>query len=156
VRSIWSGVRLVNPADVALDARYLQADQVALIPGVPIQGTVDLSHARIGLLLGDPACWPPTLDLSGLTYQALEPQLPARKRLRWLARHPQGDEPQPYVQLASHYSAMGQLAQARCVGNRTVRSMTSCQSSRLASSATWRDSMMRSSAPMRSCSRRSM
>jgi hypothetical protein len=47
-------------------------------------------------------------------------------------------------------------ALAQRVGNRTARSMTSCQSSRLASSATWRDSMVRSSAPMRSCSRRSM
>ncbi len=108
-------VRLVNPADVALDARYLQAGQVALIPGGSVQGTVDLSHARIGLLLDDPACWPATVDLSGLTYQALEPQLPARERLRWLARHPQGHEPQPYEQLASYYSAMGQPAQARRV-----------------------------------------
>ncbi|HEY4854427.1 MAG TPA: hypothetical protein VII22_26880 [Streptosporangiaceae bacterium] len=108
-------VHLVNPADVALDARYVEAGQLALIPDEPIQGTVDLSHARIGLLTDDPACWPATLDLSGLTYQALEPQLPARDRLRWLTRHTQGHEPQPYEQLASYYSTTGQPAQARRV-----------------------------------------
>ena len=69
--------RLANPDDVALDARYLQAGQVRLIPAAPVQSTVDLSHAHIGLLVDDPACWPAALNLSGLTYQALEPQLPA-------------------------------------------------------------------------------
>jgi hypothetical protein len=108
-------VRLVNPADVVLDARNLEAGQIALLPDDPIQGTVDLSHARVRLLTDDPARWPAMLNLSGLTYQALEPQLPARDRLRWLARNPQGHEPQPYEQLASHYSAIGQPAQARRV-----------------------------------------
>jgi hypothetical protein len=108
-------VRLVSPADDAVDARAVQAGQVALLPAEPVEGTVDLSHARIGLLIDDPACWPATLDLSGLTYQALEPRLPARERLRWLARHPPGHEPQPYEQLASHYTAIGQASQARRV-----------------------------------------
>jgi hypothetical protein len=108
-------VRLVNPAEVALDARYVEAGQVTLVPDEPVQGTVDLSHARIALLIDDPARWPAALDLSGLTYQALEPQLPARDRLRWLARHTQGHEPQPYEQLASHYRTTGQPAQARRV-----------------------------------------
>lgn len=67
------------------------------------------------MLVDDPACWPATLDLSGLTYQALEPQLPARDRLRWLARHSEGHEPEPYEQLASRYIAAGQPAQARRV-----------------------------------------
>jgi len=107
--------RLVNPADVVLDARYLEAGQVALLPDDPIQGTVDFSHARIRLLTDDPARWPTMLNLSGLTYQALEPRLPVRQRLRWLARNPHGHEPQPYEQLASHYSAIGQPAQARRV-----------------------------------------
>jgi len=110
-----SRVRLVSPGDVALDARAVQAGQLTLIPAEPIQGIVDLSHARIGLLIDDPAAWPAVLNLSGLAYQALEPQLPARERLRWLARTLEDHEPQPYEQLASHYSAIGQPAQARRV-----------------------------------------
>jgi hypothetical protein len=105
---------LINPAD-AVEAQALQAARVNLLPAEPIQGTVDLSHARIGVLVDDPARWPAALDLSGLTYQALEPQLPARDRLRWLARHSDGHEPGPYEQLASHYIAAGQPAQARRV-----------------------------------------
>jgi hypothetical protein len=107
--------RLVNPADVAMDARAMQAGQLVLHFAEPVQGTVDLSHARIGVLMDDPAYWPATLDLSGLTYDALEPPLPARDRLRWLARHSEGYEPEPYEQLASHYVAMGQPSQARRV-----------------------------------------
>jgi hypothetical protein len=105
--------RLASPAGVALDARYLQAGKVGLTCLELIQGSVDLSHARIGLLADDPACWPEALNLSGLTYQALEPQLPARERLRWLARNPRGHQSQPYEQLAAHYNAIGQPAQAR-------------------------------------------
>jgi uncharacterized protein YjbI with pentapeptide repeats len=108
-------VRLSSPAGVAVDARAMQAAHVTLVPAEPIQGSVDLSHARIGVLTDDPACWPAALDLSGLTYEALEPALPARDRLRWLARHSEGYEPEPYEQLASHYVAMGQPTQARKV-----------------------------------------
>jgi hypothetical protein len=107
--------RLVNPAGVAMDARAMHAGQLVLHFAEPVQGTVDLSHARIGVLMDDPACWPATLDLSGLTYDALEPPLPARDRLRWLARNSEGYEPEPYEQLASHYVAMGQPTQARKV-----------------------------------------
>ena len=108
-------VRLVNPAGNALSTRSMEAGQVSLLPAEPIEGTVDLSHARIGVLVDDPAGWPATLRLSGLSYQALEPQLPAHERLRWLSRDPRGYEPQPYEQLAAHYSAIGQPAQARRV-----------------------------------------
>jgi hypothetical protein len=97
--------RLVNPANVVLDARYLEAGQVALLPADPIQGTVDLSYARIRLLTDDPARWPAMLNLSGLTYQALEPQLPARDRLRWLARHSDSHEPGPHAQARRVLSA---------------------------------------------------
>jgi uncharacterized protein YjbI with pentapeptide repeats len=107
--------RLANPADVAMDARAMHAGQLVLHFAEPVQGTVDLSHARIGVLMDDPTCWPATLDLSGLTYDALEPPLPARDRLRWLARHSEGYEPEPYEQLASHYVAVGQPTQARKV-----------------------------------------
>jgi hypothetical protein len=108
-------VQLINPAKVALDARWLQAGTVALLPEEPIQGLVDLSHARIGVLIDEPQRWPAELNLSSLTYQALEPQLPARDRLRWLTRNRHRQEPQPYEQLASCYTAIGQPGQARKV-----------------------------------------
>jgi hypothetical protein len=69
-------VRLVNPGAVALDARFLHARALLLRPAEPIEGLVDLSHARIGVLIDEPKRWPTELNLSGLTYQALEPQLP--------------------------------------------------------------------------------
>lgn len=105
--------RLANPPDVALDARYLQAGQVELRPAEPVQGIVDLGYAHIGLLSDDPARWPAELNLTGLTYQALEPQLPARERLRWLALTQHSQNPQPYEQLAAYYNAIGQPTQAR-------------------------------------------
>jgi len=105
--------RLVNSPDVTLDARYLQAAQMQLTPACLVQGIVDLSYAHIGLLSDDPAHWPSALNLTGLTYQALEPQLPAHERLRWLALASNRQHPQPYEQLAANYNAIGQPAQAR-------------------------------------------
>jgi hypothetical protein len=106
-------VRLIYPGGHALDARGLQANELSLLPAEPIQGTVDLSNARIGILREDPTLWPERLNLDGLTYQVLNPPLTAGQRLRWLTRHPDGYAPQPYEQLAAYYIAIGQPAQAR-------------------------------------------
>jgi hypothetical protein len=76
---------------------------------------VDLSHGRIGLLRDDPRNWPAELGLDGLTYQMLEPWLPARQRQPWLARDPRGHPSQPYEQLAACYTAIGEPGQARAV-----------------------------------------
>jgi len=104
--------RLRNPGGTALNAITLQAAVLSLDLAEPADGLVDLRHASIGVLRDDPATWPDQLSLEGLTYQALEPRLPARQRLRWLARDPRGHQPQPYEQLAAHYNAIGQPAQA--------------------------------------------
>jgi len=108
-------VQLANPAGIALDAPAVQAQELVLLPSAPIQGTVDLSHASVGVLRDDPGSWPGRLNLEPFTYQALDPPLPARQRLQWLARDPRGHQPQPYEQLAAHYNAIGQPAQARIV-----------------------------------------
>jgi hypothetical protein len=108
-------VCLVNPGGVALDARMLRAAEVSLLPARPVQGLVILEHARIGLLRDDPATWPEATRLDGLMYEALQPALPARRRLEWLARDPSGYQPQPYEQLAAHYSKIGQPVEARRV-----------------------------------------
>ena len=105
----------INPGGVALDAHMLQAGEVSLLPGQPVQGTVILDHARIGLLRDDPTAWPAELHLDGLTYETLQPALPARHRLQWLARDADGYQPQPYEQLAALYTRTGQHTEARRV-----------------------------------------
>jgi len=80
-----------------------------------MQGLVDLGHARIGVLRDDPQNWPDELRLGGSSYEALEPQLPARQRLRWLALDRGSRSPQPHEQLAALYTATGQPADARQV-----------------------------------------
>lgn len=108
-------VRLDNGAADALSARALQAAEIIFRPAAPVRGSVDFSHARVEIFRDDPACWPEQIRLDGLAYQALEPRLPARERLRWLTRDPGGHQPQPYQQLAAHYTGTGQPAQARAV-----------------------------------------
>jgi hypothetical protein len=106
-------VCLINPGAVALDARMLQAAELSFLPAQPVEGSVILDHARIGLLRDDPSAWPDDLRLDGLMYETLQPPLPARRRLEWLARDPTGYHPQPYEQLAALYSRAGQQVEAR-------------------------------------------
>jgi hypothetical protein len=108
-------VRLLNPGGVAVDARALQATEVSLQSAEPIQGAVILSHARLGVLRDDPTHWPAELAVDGLTYDTLEPPVPARQRLRWLAAVTGGHLAQPYEQLAALYTRAGQPAEARQV-----------------------------------------
>jgi hypothetical protein len=107
--------RLRNPGGVALDAPQLQATEFVLRPAEPVQGTVRLSNARIGVLIDDPECWPDRMELDGLTYDALNPQLHARERLRWLAGDSRVPQPQIYEHLATYYTRIGQPAEARRV-----------------------------------------
>jgi hypothetical protein len=107
--------RISHPAGPALDASGLRAAELSLRTAEPMQGLIDLRHAQIGVLRDDPDCWPGQLSMDGLTYQALEPRLPARQRLDWLNRDPEGQQTQPYEQLAAHYTAIGQPGQARAV-----------------------------------------
>jgi hypothetical protein len=109
------GARIRNGPGTALDAGGLDARELSLQFAEPAEGLVDLRHAHIQILRDDPGRWPAQLSVDGLTYEALEPRLPARQRLRWLARDPGGHQPRPYEQLAAHYTATGQPAEARDV-----------------------------------------
>ena len=109
-RSVFS-----HPADTAIHAGGLRAQEFLLAADVRVEGGLDLTYATIGVLHDDPATWPDRLYLDGMTYQALSPRLPADRRLGWLARDPGGHQPQPYEQLAAQYTAIGQPAQARHV-----------------------------------------
>jgi hypothetical protein len=111
----FKDARICNATGVALDAAALDAGELSLQLAEQAQGLVDLRHARIKIVRDDPSSWPSTLSIDGLTYEALDPRLPARQRLQWLARDPSGHQPRPYEQLASHYTAIGQPAEARRV-----------------------------------------
>ncbi|NJP96446.1 hypothetical protein HCN51_44650 [Nonomuraea sp. FMUSA5-5] len=107
------GAVLANPGSAALDARGLQAAELALLPGRDVDGAVILERVRVALLRDDPARWPRPLRVNGLTYTVLEPRCFARERVRWLS----GKEfhPQPYEQLAASYVSEGQHDEARAV-----------------------------------------
>src|SRR5215472_13266976 len=104
-----------NEGGLAISARALQAGQLSLAPAEPIIGLVDFGHARIEVYRDDPGTWPDQLSIDGMTYQALEPRLPAKDRLRWLARDPNGAQSQPYEHLAAHYVQIGHPEEARTV-----------------------------------------
>ncbi len=108
-----SGAHLVNPDGIAFVGRSLQAMELSITPDAPIQGAVVLTHARIGVLRDNPQYWPDDLQLSGLTYEVLEPLLPAQRRLDWLRRDP--DSRDSYEQMAAFYTRIGQGAEARRV-----------------------------------------
>jgi hypothetical protein len=108
-------VTLINPGGIALGAVALQAAEFSLLPAKPVAGTVNFSHAKFGVLRDDPACWPADLKLEGLTYNLLQPHLPARRRLEWLTAGTKRHQVQPYEELAALYSRLGQMAEARRV-----------------------------------------
>jgi hypothetical protein len=114
------GARISDARGAALEAADLDADELSLRFAEPPAGLVDLRHARVRLLRDSPVRWPGMLSIDGLAYQVLEPRVPARDRLRWLALDG-GYQPQPYQQLASHYAAIGQPAQALQVMHESER-----------------------------------
>jgi hypothetical protein len=108
-----TGARLGGASD-SLSCAYLAADQLRL-PLAPLNGTVDLSHAQLGLLDADPQGTPAGIYSNGLTYTALNPLLPARARIEWLCPRQADYMPQPYEQLAAAYRRIGHDADARSV-----------------------------------------
>lgn len=72
-----------------------------------IAGGIDLRYAQVGMLRDEIAAWPTEIRLDGLRYEGLSPPLAADQRLGWLARDPDGYQPQPYEQLAAFYRRIG-------------------------------------------------
>ncbi|MFJ2034092.1 hypothetical protein [Streptosporangium sp. NPDC087985] len=105
---------LSAPGGRALAAWQLEARELYLRPRRTPEGAVDLRHARIGVIRDDPATWSPRRQ-DGLTYEALDPMLPAARRLAWLKDDPDGYVPQPYEQLAAVYRRLGHDVDARTV-----------------------------------------
>ncbi|HUR01842.1 MAG TPA: hypothetical protein VM347_04830 [Nonomuraea sp.] len=109
-----NGATLSNPGGLALAAWQLEASELYLRPEEAPEGIVDLRHARIGVLRDDTATWSPRWQ-DGLTYEALDPTLPAARRLAWLEEGVDGYVPQPYEQLAAIYRRLGHDEDARTV-----------------------------------------
>jgi hypothetical protein len=108
------GAVLLCPDGEALQAWRADMPELVLRPR-HVEGTVNLQHAKINILRDDMNNWPGKLQLDGLTYNILEPQLPARERLAWLALDPGGHLASPYEQLAAVYRTHGRDADARTV-----------------------------------------
>jgi hypothetical protein len=103
------------PGMEALKCLRVTVPELALRPRQAIQGTVNLQHSSISTLHDDPGSWPAELLLDGLRYDILDPQLPAARRLTWLARDSRGHLPRPYEQLAASYRTLGSDGDARTV-----------------------------------------
>ncbi|ROO90464.1 hypothetical protein EDD29_8191 [Actinocorallia herbida] len=111
----FKGARLANPDKVALSVQRLSAEELLLRPAVPVDGVVDLSYARIGVLRDDSMTWANSLQLDGLAYETLDPPLNAKARLNWIRRDRDGYQPQPYERLAATYKTLGLDAEGRSV-----------------------------------------
>lgn len=85
--------------DRALTLSHAHVEELILTPRRPIDGSVSLAYARIGVLLDDVATWPARLRLNGCTYQSLRGR-GLDRRVAWVSRDPEGFRPQPYEQLA--------------------------------------------------------
>ncbi len=84
----------------------------------PEKITLDLSSARVGTLLDDPASWPRKgkLDLHGFVYDEIAGGAPrdAETRIDWIQRQGEGQfRPQPYEQLAKVLRETGRYEDVR-------------------------------------------
>jgi hypothetical protein len=111
----FDGGALLTPGGQALKCWRVTVPELVLRPRQVIDGSVSLQHSSVTILHDDPSTWPHELQLDGLTYDVLNPQLPANDRLPWLTRDPRGYSPGPYEQLAAVYRNLGSDKDARTI-----------------------------------------
>ena len=113
---ITGGVNVETPGSINMDASTITADMFLLHVGDPAGSSISLTQANVRQLRGSPDHWPSRVSLDGLSYETLDPQLPAAQRLEWLRRDAgNGYVPQPYEQLSLAYRRLGDDAGARQV-----------------------------------------
>lgn len=112
---INGGVNAETPGSIIMDAGTVTADMFLLHVGDPAASSVSLRQANVRQLRGSPDHWPSRVSLDGLSYETLDPQLPAVQRLEWLQRDGGRYVPQPYEQLSAAYRRLGDDASARQV-----------------------------------------
>jgi hypothetical protein len=84
-----------------------------------LQGSINLTYARVGGWYDDKDTWPATVRLEGFVYETIDaPNVTPRQRLDWLRRNRDADGrtvylPQPYEQLAAVYRRAGHEGRAR-------------------------------------------
>ncbi len=114
----FDGAILISPnSDRGVTLQELDAQVLVLRPHAPPDGHVDLTHARVRVLVDPQAAWPGSLGLWSFVYDVLHehPRISVAARLRWLERDPRGYSPQPYEQLAGVYRRAGRDDDARRV-----------------------------------------
>jgi hypothetical protein len=108
--------RFSNPNGTALHLAYASATEAVLMRPASLEGSIDLTAARVGAWYDDKPTWPAALRLEGFVYEAIDaPNITPRQRLDWLRRHQGGYAPQPYEQLAAVYRRAGNHEGARTV-----------------------------------------
>ena len=100
-----SGCKSVREGKVGVKARFATAEGTfdwRSVIGTP-STQLDLSHARVGVLMDDEMSWPSdgNLTVDGFVYGSIGERCPkdANSRLRWLSKQNEY-RPQPYQQLA--------------------------------------------------------
>lgn len=114
-----SGVLSFDLARLSDDVRslhlsHMQVDELILTPE-SIEGEVNLSYSRVGVLLDRPGLYPDGVHLNGLVYESLRGGWKVAERIEWVSRDPGGYRPQPYEQLAAWYRRIGHEPDARRV-----------------------------------------
>lgn len=100
---------------LALDLEGADASSLILLPK-KVDGTVDLTNARVRSYRDEMGCWPDAISLQGFAYESLESDsVRVRDRLRWLARD-RDLSPGTYDHLAAAYQRAGRTEAARRVG----------------------------------------
>jgi len=110
----FSGAHLSGTEGYALMADRLYTQDMFCDAGFTTDGLMSLAYATIGVIQDTGTSWPQSLNVDGLTYDDLQPYLPASERIEWLGRMT-GYRDQPYQQLAAYYRRLGNDEQARIV-----------------------------------------
>ena len=105
--------RLTDTPNLSLGCWYLNARELIMLFAAPVDGTIDLRYAQVGLLNYAPEMPPRELRLDGLTYNSIAPTGDVETGLAWLNHAPAVFRPQPYEQLAETYRRNGHDAFAR-------------------------------------------
>lgn len=106
-----SGARIHTREATALQCADLEAGRLTLPNSDECHGAIDLSNAH-AVVVDAPIDNRNMLHVDGLSYDDLQPLLPAVDRIRWLAGM-EAYRPQPYEQLAAAYRRIGHDADAR-------------------------------------------
>ena len=97
-----------------LNCEEVQASVLEL-PKSGVTGRLNLVNAHVSVLKGLRKPLPTMVSINGLTYDSLDPVLPAAEQIGWLRLSSSGYQPQVYEQLAATYRRIGHETDARAV-----------------------------------------